>query len=178
MPHIHTEPGQHDLTTSAFIVKLSDEQPPKILMHMHKKLGKYLQVGGHVELHENPWQALQHEIAEESGYQMQQLGLLQPEVRLKRLSNSQLHPQPVQINTHRFSDDLDHYHIDLAYAFVTKEEPKGTVAENESSEIVFFSTNELKNLPKEKIFEDVRNTALFVLNKILDKWEVVEDFMH
>ena len=58
MAHIHNEPGQHDLTVSAFIINVSDKENPKILLCRHKKLGKLLQPGGHVELDENPWQAV------------------------------------------------------------------------------------------------------------------------
>lgn len=53
MPHIHTEPGQHDHTASAYIVRL-DEAEPALILHRHKILGQYLQFGGHVELDENP----------------------------------------------------------------------------------------------------------------------------
>ena len=65
MPHIHTKPGQHDHTVSAFIVRLDGKQP-RILLHRHKKSGVYMQFGGHIELHENPWQAISHELLEES----------------------------------------------------------------------------------------------------------------
>jgi hypothetical protein len=49
MAHIHTEPGQHDFTASAFIIRLDrlDERgQPKLLLHKHKKLHKLLQFGG------------------------------------------------------------------------------------------------------------------------------------
>jgi 8-oxo-dGTP diphosphatase len=66
MAHIHTKPGQHDFTASAFIIRI-DTPKPKVLLHMHKKLGVLLQPGGHIELNENPWQAVHHEIEEETG---------------------------------------------------------------------------------------------------------------
>jgi len=49
MSHIHTQPGQHDMTVSAFIVRQVDGEW-KCLVHLHKKAGKLMQVGGHVEL--------------------------------------------------------------------------------------------------------------------------------
>ena len=45
MAHIHTEPGQHDFTASAFIIR-TDTPEPKLLLHRHKLVGKYLQIGG------------------------------------------------------------------------------------------------------------------------------------
>jgi 8-oxo-dGTP pyrophosphatase MutT (NUDIX family) len=56
MPHIHTGPGEHDHTASAVIIR-NESDGPKVLLHLHKKLNRLLQPGGHVELHETPWQA-------------------------------------------------------------------------------------------------------------------------
>src|SRR3954466_7704978 len=63
MPHIHHEPGQHDFTTSAFIVR-TDRSEPQAVLHEHRKIGKLLQFGGHIELTESPWQALLREVRE------------------------------------------------------------------------------------------------------------------
>ena len=57
MPHIQTGPGQHDTTSRALIVRL-DTPSPQILLHIHKKYGRLMQLGGHVELTETPWQAV------------------------------------------------------------------------------------------------------------------------
>ena len=49
MAHIHEK---IDFTTSVFIVR-----DGKVLLHKHKKLGIWLQPGGHIELDEDPNQA-------------------------------------------------------------------------------------------------------------------------
>lgn len=36
MSHIHTKPGQHDFTASAFIIR-TDGTEPRAMVHMHKK---------------------------------------------------------------------------------------------------------------------------------------------
>ncbi|MDQ5885925.1 MAG: hypothetical protein QG628_322, partial [Patescibacteria group bacterium] len=115
MSHLHTQPGQHDVTVSAYIIR-TDRPEPVLLLHMHKKLKKYLQFGGHVEHHEDPWKAITHEVLEESGYDMSQLVLLQPQIRLKKVTDTKLHPIPVTLLTHDFPG-LDHYHSDIAFAF-------------------------------------------------------------
>ena len=171
MPHIHTQPGQHDLTSSAYIVRL-DGPEPVILLHMHKLLGTYLQFGGHVELHENPWQTVAHEINEESGYRLSQLQLLQPELRLASLTHAINHPLPISIQTHKFGK-LDHYHTDIAYAFVTSQAPQDAIGEGESGHIVAFTAEGLKALSDTEIFESVRETALFVLRELLPVWQRV-----
>jgi hypothetical protein len=171
MPHIHTGPGQHDFTASAFIIRL-DTPEPTMMLHMHRKLHKYLQFGGHVELHENPWQAITHELAEESGYDIHQLKLLQPRLRLKAFSDAELHPYPINTETHKFPE-IDHYHTDIAYLFTTGETPNGAVREGESLDIQNFTLQELRDIPADKIAENVRLTAIFALEECLGEWEAV-----
>ena len=72
MPHIHNKPGQHDICVSGYIVKITEGDEPRIILHKHRKLKMLLQFGGHVELDETPWQAVLREIAEESGYDKNQ----------------------------------------------------------------------------------------------------------
>jgi ADP-ribose pyrophosphatase YjhB (NUDIX family) len=172
MPHIHTEPGQHDSTVSAYIVR-RDGAEPALVLHKHKKLNVWLQFGGHVELAENPWEALTHEVLEESGYTMQQLKILQPVVRLARLSNVTLHPSAVVTLTHPFND-LDHHHTDTAYAFVTHEQPAQPIADGESAHVRAFTAAELTAIPAAEIPENVREIGLFVLGTCLANWIEVD----
>jgi hypothetical protein len=169
MSHLHTEPGQHDATVSAYIIRL-DTLKPSILLHRHKKVRMYLQFGGHIEFHEDPWDALTHELAEESGYTMDQLQLLQPDFRLKKLSNARLHPVPVSLLTHKFKG-IDHYHTDTAFAFVASEPPRGRLAAGESEEFKTFTVTQLRALPDDEIPDNVRETCLFVLEECRHHWK-------
>ncbi len=171
MAHIHTKPGQHDHTASAFIVR-TDFSEPKLMLHMHKKIHSYLQFGGHIELHETPWQAITHEIREESGYVIDKLKLLQPKRRLQSLTNVVLHPMPIYHNTHNFSET--HFHTDVAYAFVADQKPSVKLDASESSEMLLVSRQELVDLSSDHIFESVREAGLFVFDHCLPHWEVVD----
>lgn len=171
MPHIHTKPGEHDHTASAFIIR-TDFAEPKVMLHMHKILKKYLQFGGHIELTETPWAAIKHELLEESGYEMSQLKLLQPKLRMKPLTDVTLHPMPIYQITHQFNDT--HLHTDSAYAFIADQEPKHQLDSNESSDIRLFTRAELVELPKEETIESVREAALFVFDVCLPRWEIVD----
>ncbi len=171
MPHLHTEPGQHDLTVGAYIFRTDFDQP-KLLMHMHKKLNKWLQFGGHVELDETPWQAIAHEIEEESGYQLSQLQLLQPEERMRKISLANLHPQPFAVNTHPFNDE--HYHTVLEYVFTTTEDPQGVVEEDESQELRLFTREEIKALPDAEMYPGSRDICLYLFDTILPSWQPVD----
>ena len=170
MPHIHTKPGEHDFCASAFIIRLNEDEP-RLLLHKHKKLGIYLQFGGHVELNENPWQALRHELLEESGYELGQLKLLQPPHSVRRLSGIIVHPLPVVLMTHNF--DATHKHTDIEYAFTTTETPRHAISEAESKDVRAFSRAELED----KAFpipDNVREIGLFIFDICLKYWERVD----
>ncbi len=170
MAHIHTDPGQHDHTASGFIVRI-ENGVPKLLLHVHKKLGVLMQFGGHVELHENPWQAVIHEVQEESGYSIDQLTLLQPKDRVKHLTGVVLHPVAATSLTHKFKEG--HFHTDTQYVFITDEQPKFDVAEDESADIHALSREELLAQPKDKMPANIREIGLFIFDTCLPKWERV-----
>lgn len=169
MPHIHTKPGQHDFTASAYIIRLDGDEP-RVLLHKHKKIGRYYQFGGHVELHETPWQAVIHEIEEESGYLISQLQLLQPKDRVMALPTETIHPQPIAIVTHSFDDQ--HNHTDIEYAFVTHEEPALKVGEAESDDFVLLRLDELTQ-GKYDVPPDIIKLCAHVFEIILPNWEQV-----
>ena len=66
MAHIHEK---IDFTVAIFVV----EQGRVLLVH-HRKLKKWLPLGGHVELDEDPEQAARREALEESGFEVELLG--------------------------------------------------------------------------------------------------------
>jgi 8-oxo-dGTP pyrophosphatase MutT (NUDIX family) len=164
MPHIHTKPNEHDLTASAFIVRLDENQEPKILLHRHKKLNKLLQIGGHVETNENPWQAMIHEIREETGYDIHQLKILQsaPNLEQNPNSNATYWPMPILCNTHRFGG-IDHFHDDLSFAFLATELPSGEPDEGESRDFHWVNLAELNALTNDEIVENSQEISRYVL---------------
>ena len=172
MPHIHTSPGQHDYTVSGFIVRQSDETP-KLLLHQHRKLHTYMQFGGHIELTENPWQAILRELKEEAGYLPGQLYVLQPIGMLTRLTGTNAHPFPVSYNTHPIPGDVTHYHTDACYAFVVSEEPFASRSAGESKALQLFSQSELGELDDGAIHADVREIGMFIFDVCLPTWERV-----
>lgn len=148
MPHIHTQPGQHDMTVSAYIIR-TDQAEPLLLVHMHKKIGKLMQIGGHIELDETPWAALSHELVEESGYSIDEVQVLQPQEQPFVVDEAVVHPVPVLFNTHKVSDT--HYHSDLVYALVVDHEPQHAPSENESSDLRWLTLTELQQAAQQGI---------------------------
>jgi 8-oxo-dGTP diphosphatase len=174
MSHIHTEEGQYDFTSSAFIVRL-DTPEPQLLLHMHKKIGKLLQAGGHVELNENPWEAVLHEIVEETGYGLDQLSVLQPkQIPIVALPDGVVLPVPACTSTHGFDLWPGHLHTDMAYVFVTNSLPKNLPAEGESDELQWFTLKELDNVDESLIVENIRMIGKAALTIFLEEWEAIE----
>lgn len=141
MAHIHTEPNQHDMTVSAYIV-LRGQGEDKLLVHMHRKFGKLLQIGGHIELNETPWQTVAHELIEECGYNVSELKVLQPAPNIPAIDGAVVHPVPFLMNTHMIG--ADHYHSDLCFAFVANDLPKAKPADGESDDLRWVTIDELK----------------------------------
>lgn len=170
MPHIHTTPNHHDLTVTAYIIR-TDTPQPQALFHMHKILGVLLPVGGHVELHETPWQAVAHELEEESGYALEQLRVLQPVSRITKISKVVQHPQPLSINTHAMPGE--HFHTDLQYAFTATSNPAHTVGEGESSDLRWLTQDELNALTPSEVYDGTKEIYNFIFNEALAHWDAV-----
>lgn len=132
MPHIH---DKIDFTVSAYIVHPNLD---KILLIHHKKLNRWLQIGGHVELNEDTDQALEHEIAEECGLEVKLLS----EKPGKAGPGEKVLYRPDFMNIHQLSNPKGHFHLDLRYVAIAKTaEPK--LAPDEHNDIRWFSRHDL-----------------------------------
>lgn len=168
MAHIHTEKGQHDHTISIYIFR-TDFAEPKVMLHFHRKMKIYAQFGGHIELNETPWQAALHELREESGYDIDQLKILQPPQRLKRVENAIVHPQPAAHVTMTYPSFGGHNHTDSTYVFTADGEPRYKPEEGESTDIRLFTREEV--LASDQIDTITRDIALYGFDEILANWQ-------
>jgi len=101
MAHIHEK---IDFTVAIFIVH--DE---KILLIHHRKIDKWLPLGGHIELDEDPEQAARREAKEESGLDVELLGERPPTTS----PGTRALIAPRFLDIHRISDT--HEHIGMIY---------------------------------------------------------------
>jgi 8-oxo-dGTP pyrophosphatase MutT (NUDIX family) len=127
MPHIHEK---YDFVVNAFIV-FHD----KVLLVHHPRYDKWLPMGGHVELNEDPEEALIREIQEETGLDVEILStkprINEPEVKLLYVPN--------YIDVH--DANAPHKHIALNY--FAKAKNGNHVKSAEHDQIKWFSSNEL-----------------------------------
>lgn len=171
MPHIHTEPGQHDLTVSALILNRHQQ----ILIHKHKKFNRYMQPGGHVELDEDPWSAVLREIKEETGYTEDQLFLrVPPAIMIDNFVNNpwNFHPYPISFNTHPIGDE-GHFHTDIGFAFtVVDDKPDENPATGESTDIQWIKYFDIDNVAY-NIPRNVQTIMKYATTEVLRNWPVV-----
>jgi 8-oxo-dGTP pyrophosphatase MutT (NUDIX family) len=153
MAHIHEK---IDFTASVFIV-----YDNKVLLHMHKKLGIWLQPGGHIELDEDPNQAVLREAKEEAGLDIELVGAV-PERLDTKYGSRELIP-PRFLNRHFFDESRTHEHIDLVY--FARSKSGDARPEDGAGEVRWFTTDELER-NELGILPDVCRYALLALKEL------------
>lgn len=152
------------MTISAYIVR-HDEGKWKCLVHFHKKIEVLMQVGGHIELDETPWQTVAHELAEETGYALSELDVLQYTNYRPQEAGNVTHPTPLLVNTHNVGNE--HYHSDLCYAFAAENVPETTVGDSESADLRWLTVDELRSGAQAgEVLQDVVYIYEFLLRHI------------
>ena len=101
MAHIHEK---IDFTVAIFVV-----HDAKVLLILHRKLGKWLPLGGHIELDEDPEIAALREAKEESGLDVELLGERPPTTE----PGTRALIAPRFLDIHRINDT--HEHIGMIY---------------------------------------------------------------
>lgn len=101
MAHIHEK---IDFTVAIFVV-----HNEKILLIHHRKLDKWLPLGGHIELDEDPEQAALREAKEESGLDVELLGERPPTTS----PGTRALIAPRFLDIHRINDT--HEHVGMIY---------------------------------------------------------------
>ncbi len=131
MAHIHEK---IDFTVAIFVVH--DE---KILLVHHRKLDKWLPLGGHIELDEDPEQAALREAKEESGLDVELMGERPPTTS----PGTRALIAPRFLDIHRISET--HEHIGMIY-WARLKNGKLTLATGEHHDIRWCSAEELDKL--------------------------------
>lgn len=149
MSHIH---DLYDFVVSVFIVHKN-----KVLLIYHKKYKEWLPIGGHIELDEDPEEALYREIKEESGLKVQILAQT-PDIRHRGVKPL---PTPSFVDAHRI--DAKHKHVAFVYFGVSSTD-KVKLHTREHKEFRWLSKNELKS-PEFKLTRSITFYCLRALKE-------------
>lgn len=131
MPHIHE---LIDFTVAIFVVK-----DRRVLLILHRKLNKWLPLGGHIELDEDPEIAALREAREESGFEVELLGERPPTTE----PGTRALIAPRFLDIHKITDT--HEHIGMIY-WARPKSGSLALAEEEHHKIGWFTSQELDQL--------------------------------
>ncbi len=152
MPHIHEK---IDFTAEVFIV-----YQDKVLLRQHDKYKKWLSVGGHIELDENPNQAAVREVKEEVGLDV----ILYNEQHFTQNPECKELIPPYFMNIHRINDV--HQHVTLVY-FARSNTDQLILCEDEKSDGCKWFTKEELDYPQYGINETIKKYARTALKKLV-----------
>ncbi len=149
-------PGQKQFTASVWL--LSQGSPKKVLLIHHKKLGTWMQPGGHIEPDENPIQGAVREVREETGIDISELLTVGDRVD----EYAFLMPSPkfiMEQSIPAHGEQPDHFHIDLEYVV---EVPEQVVQHQlaESHDIGWFTFEEMQSLHTFKNTQEIVSRLL------------------
>lgn len=142
MPHIHE---LYDFTVSFFILHPTED---KICLHFHKKLKFWNQLGGHIELDENPLHTIERELREEAGLFKNEYEIIQTAVQPK-FTGAETLPLPFAFPLYKYGE-LKHWHIDLPYIIKSKTADLRPQS-GESEDIEWFSREQISELQDQKL---------------------------
>jgi 8-oxo-dGTP pyrophosphatase MutT (NUDIX family) len=131
MAHIHEK---IDFTVAIFVVSQG-----KVLLIHHRKLNKWLPLGGHIELDEDPEIAALREAKEESGLDVELLGERPPTTE----PGTRALIAPRFLDIHRINDT--HEHIGMIY-WARPKHGSVTLATEEHHDIKWYTGAELDAL--------------------------------
>lgn len=131
MAHIHEK---IDFTVAVFVV-----QEGRVLLVLHRRLGKWLPLGGHIELDEDPEQAALRETKEESGLDVELVGDRPPTTE----PGTRALIAPRFLDIHRISST--HEHIGMIY-WARPLNGEVRCAEEEHHEIRWCTSDQLDQL--------------------------------
>ena len=151
MPHLH---DKIDFTVSIFIA-----HEGKVLFISHRQLNRWLPVGGHIELDENPEEAALREAKEESGLEVELVGN-RPPIEKEEGFIPLLAPSYMDI--HLIKEP--HWHIGMVY-FARVKSGEVKLNQEEHHDIRWFSESDLED-PKWGLTEPLKFYAKEALNKV------------
>lgn len=137
--------NEHHLTSSAFVVSTRG-----VILHLHRRLGIWVQPGGHVDAGETPERAALRETQEETG-------LIARHLNPPNLFHVDVHPGP-----------RGHTHYDLRFVVLT-EPLEPTPLLGESPEVFWFDFDQAQTR-----CEPALRPALAKLGLTVASWDVKE----
>lgn len=164
----HGQDGEVDrhFTASAFVV----DSKNRCLLLWHKRLGRWMPPGGHVDPHEIPEDTARRECKEETGLDVDILGDAQENVFAGNAQEGRILKKPFcflleEIPAYPQRNEPAHQHMDFVYIARPIDESQTLVLEeDEGRELKWFTKEEVAALPREEIFANVQAYIAAILS--------------
>lgn len=117
-----------------------------VVLTLHKKLGKWLQLGGHSDGNPLTWQVAMTEVQEESG--LDRLSIISP---LTKKPTDPAVAYPLDLDIHLIparKNDPAHFHFDVRFLIMS--ETTELKISDESDDLRWFALEEIKNVTDEE----------------------------
>ena len=156
-------------TATAFIV----DSKQRTLLLWHKRLGRWMPPGGHVDDHETPEDTAKRECKEETGLDVEIVGESQPDLFSKNSHEGRMLKKPIAMLLENIPASAErnepaHEHMDFIFlAHPLDESQVLTLQEAEGRELKWFTRSDIEALDETtEIFSNVKGYILNVLPQI------------
>lgn len=158
---------QKHFTATAFVI----DSRKRVLLLWHKRLGRWMPPGGHIDENETPEEAAKRECKEETNLDVEIIGGNTDDLFAMNPDEGRMLKQPFallleNIPASRERNEPAHQHMDFLYLARPLDEAQVlTLAEEEARELRWFTREEVEKLDEEtEIFSNVKAYILHELN--------------
>jgi 8-oxo-dGTP pyrophosphatase MutT (NUDIX family) len=159
-------PMERHFTATAFIV---DSQQRTLLL-WHKRLGRWMPPGGHVDPNETPEETARRECKEETGLDVEIVGESQEDMFAGNPTEGQMLKKPIALLLEEIPEcpergEVAHQHMDFVYLARPLDEAQNlTMLEEEAGDMQWFTREEIEALDENtEIFSNVKRYILSIL---------------
>lgn len=153
-------------TATAFVI----DSRKRTLLMWHKRLGRWMPPGGHVDSDETPEETAKRECKEETGLDVEIIGDTQPDLFANAQNEGHMLAKPIAMLLENIPDSPErgeeaHQHMDFLFLARPVDEAQVLkLAEEEGRELKWFTREEIEKLSTEiDIFGNVRAYILHML---------------
>ena len=157
---------ERHFTATAFII----DSHGRTLLLWHKRLGRWMPPGGHIDHDETPEDAAKRECKEETGLDVETIGEASEDLFGGNEHEGAMLKKPIallleNIPASEERDEPAHQHMDFLYMAKPLDESQSiSLAEHEGREIRWFTRTEIESLDEQsEIFSNVKSSIMHFL---------------